>query len=107
MPWGACGSLDVHDLAAEALDQLQRLVEGAPDALLDALGARAELRRHAEAQALQVGAARRAHVLGQTRAKWSRRGRARRGAVSSSAASVTVRVSGPHWSSDDANATIP
>ncbi len=27
--------------------------------------------------------------------------------ASSSAASVTVRVSGPHWSSDDANATMP
>jgi hypothetical protein len=27
--------------------------------------------------------------------------------LSSSAASVTSRVSGPHWSSDDANAIIP
>ena len=28
-------------------------------------------------------------------------------ARSNSAASVTVRVSGPHWSSEDANATMP
>ncbi len=27
--------------------------------------------------------------------------------ASSSAESATVRVSGPHWSSEDANATIP
>ena len=70
----------LHELAAELSISSSVRSNTSPDALLDALGAGAELARHAEAQALQVGAARQRAPPRAVRARSSRRGRGRRGA---------------------------
>ena len=98
--------LDLVELAAEALDRRQRALEDLGDAGLDALGVVGEVARDAEAQAASGRCARQLHP-----ALDPDRGRVVAVAAlhrrSSSAASVTVRVSGPHWSSEEAKATIP
>ena len=99
--------LGLGDLAAELLDQRQRPLEDLAHAGLDPLRLAASSFGHAEAQALEVLAARAARCRPRSRPRSSRRGRGPRSAASSSAASVTSRVSGPHWSSEEAKAIIP
>ena len=99
---------DLHDLAAELARSRSRVrskTSATPGSTPSA--SEPSSRGHAEPQALQVGAARQARPPPAARARSSRRGRWPTRWRSSSAASVTSRVSGPHWSSDEANATIP
>ena len=100
--------LDLVDLATQVLDHRQGSLEDLRDAALHALGVVGEVAGDAEAQPL-AGRVR----VGQLHpALDPHRGRVvpvtpLHQPPSSSAASVTVRVSGPHWSSEEAKATIP
>ena len=95
------------DGRAEPLGQRERLIEALADAGLDPALAADQLLGHAEPDAAQVLAGRQPDLLREARARSSRTGPGRPCARSSSAASVTSRVSGPAWSSDEANAIIP
>ena len=94
------------DAAAELLDPLQRPLEDLEHAGLEAL-AGGQLRRHAEAQPLErlggSGSAISSGWPSEVESHGSRPTMWRR----SSAASVTSRVSGPAWSSEEAKAIIP
>ena len=93
------------DRRAERAGHVERLVEGREHAGLDALAG--ELLRDAEADALQVGRGRQPDRLGQADARAVARVGADHRADSSSAVSVTSRVNGPAWSSEEAKAIIP
>ena len=99
------GKLDLVDLAAELLDRPQRRLEHRAHAGLDPVVG--ESGRDPEAQARRgprgCGSSTPASMPTEVESQGSRPCRA----WISSAASVTSRVSGPHWSSEEAKAIIP
>ena len=98
--------VDLDDLAAEPLDRLQGPLEDVARTPAS-ITSPAELRRDAEAQALQVLAVGQPAIPPSSPTEVESQGSRPCSDASSSAASVTSRVSGPHWSSEEAKAIIP
>ena len=105
MPCSACGSGDLGDLAAELLDPLQRRLEDRAHAGLDRVVG--ELGRHRRSAAPSGPRGWAASTPPSIPTEVESQGSRPSSAASSSAASVTSRVSGPHWSSEEAKAIIP
>ena len=108
MPYLACGSVVSLDLARRASAiSVDRAVEHLGHARLDALGRARKLGRHAEAQA-RAGRCGDGSAISPGRpSAVESQGSLPTSCPISSAASVTSRVSGPHWSSEDAKAIMP
>ena len=99
--------LDVDDLAALRLDQAERRAKELGDVGLDALGLVGEVawrrRTGCPGGRRPMGSSTPPGMPVEVESRRSRPSSSRR----RSAASVTSRVSGPHWSSDEAKAIIP
>ena len=91
--------------APRSLRDGDRLVEGGQHAGLDALAG--ELAGHAEPDAAQVGRRSAAPIGSGNASEVESHGSSPTIAANSSAASVTSRVNGPAWSSEEAKAIIP